>query len=101
MESQHIVTIIVAVVASSGFWNLLNLYIDKHHKKRTRLEEAMMCVLHDRVYFLCRQYIGKPSIAHDDYDNLNKLFSAYTDLGGNGTAKKLMGEVEKIPISEE
>lgn len=101
MDTQHFIAIIMAVVASSGFWQFLQHWWDRKYHKRTKLEDAVMCILHDRVYFLCRSYLGKSSIAHDDYDNLSKLFQAYSDLGGNGTAQRLMKEVEKLSITDE
>ena len=35
----------------------------------------------------------------DEYDNLkNYLYEPYKKLGGNGTAERVMDEVDKLPI---
>lgn len=101
MNNDIIIALVGAIFASTGFWTFVNQWIDRHHKTRTDLEEGMLCILHDRVYFLCKHHLKSESISSDDYDNLKKLFGSYTRLGGNGTAEKLMKEVEKKPIVDE
>ena len=36
----------------------------------------------------------------DEYDNLkNYLYEPYKKLGGNGTAERVMDEIDKLPIT--
>ena len=54
---------------------------------------------HDRLVYLCMRYIERGWVSSDEYEDLNKyLYSPYTEMGGNGTVKKLMSEVQKLPI---
>ena len=47
-------------------------------------------------------YITKGSITQDEYENLYKyLYSPYKANGGNGSAERLMREIDKLPIVAE
>ena len=54
---------------------------------------------HDRIITLGREYIKQDWISKDDYENLHDyLFVPYKQMGGNGSAERIMKEVEKLPI---
>lgn len=54
---------------------------------------------HDRIMFLGLKYLDRGWITQDEYENLNDyLYAPYKKLGGNGSAQKIMAEVEKLPI---
>lgn len=43
-------------------------------------------------------YINRGYITPDEYENLyDYLYKPYEKLGGNGSAKRLMNKVEKLP----
>ena len=44
-------------------------------------------------------YIERGWITQDEYEDLNKyLYNPYREMGGNGTAERLMTEIKKLPI---
>jgi hypothetical protein len=44
-------------------------------------------------------YIEKGYITQDEYENLHDyLYKPYEQMGGNGAAKRIMNEVNKLPI---
>ena len=54
---------------------------------------------HDRFIFLGMKYVEKGEITQGEYENLNKyLYEPYKKMGGNGTAERLMQEVNKLRI---
>lgn len=54
---------------------------------------------HDRVINLGMTYIERGWVTCDEYENLDRyLYKPYSDLGGNGSAAKIMKEVGKLPI---
>lgn len=54
---------------------------------------------HDRIVYLGMQYIERGYITQDEYENLYEyLYKPYEKLGGNGSAKRIMTEVNKLPI---
>ena len=93
---QMIVTIACSVIASSGFWAFAQKKID--HKDITR--EMLIGLAHDRITWLGLSYIERGDwITQDEYENLHDyLFKPYDKLGGNGSAKRVMQEVDKLRI---
>ena len=53
----------------------------------------------DRIMYLGMRYIDRGWITQDEYENLNTyLYEPYKKLGGNGSALRVMQEVNKLPI---
>ena len=109
MSLEQILAVIVAIFASSGFWTFLNERFSHGDERRQREEreiEAQSKMLkglgHDRICSLGEYYLNRkpePYITKDEYDNLyNYLYLPYVELGGNGTAKKIIQEVDKLPV---
>lgn len=92
---QLIVTIVCSVLASSGLWTL----ITKRMEKKDAKTELLIGIAHDRIIFLGMSYVHRGFITHEEYENLNKyLYSPYHKAGGNGSAERVMKEVEKLPM---
>ena len=54
---------------------------------------------HDRIVYLGMQYIDRGYITQDEYENLYEyLYIPYKKLGGNGSAQRIMNEIEKLEI---
>ena len=91
------VTIICAVLASGGFW----AYIQSRDSKNNAQAQMLLGLGHDRIVYLGMKYIERGHITKDEYENLYEyLYKPYSALGGNGSAKKVMEEVNKLPIHE-
>jgi hypothetical protein len=61
--------------------------------------QSLIGLGHDRVVYLGLKYIERGYITDDEYENLHDyLYIPYQLNGGNGTAKKIMDEVDKLPI---
>lgn len=92
---QMVITIVCSVLASSGFWAYLMNKRDKKDAK-TRM---LLGLGHDRIISLAMEYIGRGWITQDEYEDLNKyLYTPYQEMGGNGTAERIMLEIRKLPI---
>ena len=93
---QIMVTVICSVIASSGFWAVLQKKLDK--KDVTR--EMLLGLAHDRIMYLGMSYINRGDwITQDEYENLNDyLYKPYIKMDGNGTAKRVMESVNKLRI---
>ena len=58
-----------------------------------------MGLAHDRIIELGIIYIERGWITQEEYENLHDyLYKPYEALGGNGTGKRIMEEVKKLPI---
>jgi len=54
---------------------------------------------HDRIIHLGMAYLTRGYITQDEYENLNDyLYQPYEKMGGNGSAKRVMEEVRRLPI---
>lgn len=92
---QMIVTVVCSVVASSGFWALVQSRMNKHDAN-TRL---LVGLAHDRICYLGLKYIERGYITQDEYENLNDyLYVPYLERGGNGSAQRVMETVKKLPF---
>lgn len=89
-----IITLIVAVFGSTGFWTLVsNLSKVKNAEKR-----LIMGIAYDKIIYQCEKHIQNGYIPTEEFNELNKyLFDPYKKMGGNGTAAKLMTEVTNLP----
>lgn len=95
---QMAVTIFCSVIASSGFWT----FLQKKNDKNDASTKMLIGLAHDRIVYLGMQYIERGYITQDEYENLHDyLYIPYEAIGGiqvNGSAKKVMDEVEKLPM---
>lgn len=92
---ERILTIFAAVLASSGFW----AWLQKRSERKDVRTRMLVGLGHDRIMYLGMKYIERGYITHDEYENLYEyLYKPYSEIGGNGSAKRIMGEVDKLPI---
>lgn len=91
--------IVLAVIGSTGLWGGLWVFIQKVIDKKSAKSRMILGLGHDRIRWLCQKYIARGWITKDEYEDLHDyLYMPYTDMGGNGTAKRLMKEVDKLPV---
>ena len=92
---QMVVTIVCSVLASSGFW----AYIQKRNENKDVKTQMLVGLAHDRIIFLGMYYVERGYITQDEYENLYEyLYKPYEKMGGNGSAKRIMTEVDTLPI---
>lgn len=89
------ITILCSVLASSGFW----AYVMKKCDCKKTENDMLIGLGHDRIIYLGLKYIDRKYITQDEYENLNDyLYKPYKALGGNGSAERIMLEVNKLEI---
>lgn len=100
MEEQNlIITLLLAIFASTGFWQfIITVWQNKKDKKSVN-DRLLLGLAYRSICTLCEKYIAKGSITKDEYEDLVKyLYTPYKERGGNGTCERLMEEVKKLPI---
>lgn len=91
--------VILAVIASTGFWTLITHIYDSKHSNNTAVSKMLKGLGHDRICTLGEEYLKRGYITKDEYENLNDyLYKPYKALGGNGTAEKVMKEVDDLSL---
>lgn len=92
-----------------GFWALVTeIWRSKQNKKKEKIDpedirsmkEAMLAILHDRLYQACRYYLSKGQVDEDGYNNLETMYETYHRFGGNGTGTELYNRTRKLKIVE-
>ena len=95
---QIAVPLAVAMLTSSGLWALVSKRADKNDAER----KMLVGLAHDRITHLGMAYLTRGYITQDEYENLNDyLYQPYEKMGGNGSAKRIMEEVRRLPIKRE
>ena len=93
--TEMVVTITCSVLASSGIWAVVAKQLDRKDAKT----ELLIGIAHDRIIFLGMKYIERGYITKDEYENLyDYLYKPYEKNGGNGSAKRVMMEVDRLPF---
>ena len=99
MNKETVVTLVLAIFASSGFWAFLLAIVNKFFDRKSAKNQMILGLGHDRIISLCEKYLAQGWITSEDFENLHDyLFVPYKKMKGNGTAEKLMRDVEKLPI---
>lgn len=92
---QTVITILCSVLASSGFW----AFIMKRCDSKKNETDMLIGLGHDRIIYLGLKYIDRKYITQDEYENLKEyLYLPYKALGGNGSAERIMLEVDRLEI---
>lgn len=98
---QNIITIVVAVFASSGFWLFIQTVWTTRKKKQSAEDRLLMGIGFSKITDIGLKYIERGWVTKDEYHDLNKyLYEPYRDMGGNGTAERIMEQVRKLPFKE-
>ena len=96
--ANTLTTILITLLASSGFWAFVTMILEK----KSARSKMLLGLGHDRIMYLGMKYIEKGEITQSEYENLRKyLYEPYKKMGGNGTAERLMEEVNKLKIVQD
>ena len=88
-------TILCALITSAGFWALIIKVIDKRSAK----SKIILGLGYKAIRDSAMEYIQRGNITQNEYEDLYKyLYKPYKDMGGDGSAERLMREVDKLPI---
>ena len=107
-----IVSVLTAVLASGGLWSFLSkkqeIRFEELERKRKEESEAeekndvktklLVGLAHDRLIYLTNKYLEEGWISSENYENLTYMYEPYIQGGGNGTVKRNMEKVEKLPF---
>lgn len=88
--------VVAALLASGGYWS----YKMSKNNHKTAESKMLMGLAHDRIVELGMKYIERGTITRDEYENLyDYLYLPYKELGGNGSAERVMDVVKQLRIT--
>lgn len=86
------------MAASSSFW----IYIRNKDLAKQANTRLLMGLAQDKIVHLSVKYIERGWITADEYEHLRDyLYAPYVELGGNGTAERIIHLVENLPLHPE
>ncbi len=90
--------IIAAIFGGQGFW----MWVMHRNEDKSNEDRLIMGIGYTKIIERCEYYIKRGWIDADEYHELHHyLFKPYRELGGNGTADRLMKIVEGLPAKGE
>lgn len=90
-----LVTVFVTVLASNGFWAILQKKFDRNSTEK----KLLVGLAHDRIIYVGEEFIARGWITYDEYEDFIKyLYTPYAEYGGNGAAERISDEVKKLPL---
>jgi len=94
--TQILLTALLAVIGSSGFW----AYLQRRDSKKSKTDLLLQGLAYDRIIAMGMSYIERGWITNDEYNDYRKLYDAYKALGGNGVTERIMAEVSNLPLKQ-
>ena len=90
-----IITVLVSLIASGGFWT----YLQKKTDKNSASVQLLRGLAHEKIIALGAKYIDRGWLTMDEYDDfVHYIYGPYSQVGGNGLAEKVFNEVSKLPV---
>mgnify|MGYP000967276315 FL=1 len=90
-----LVTVFVTVLASNGFWTVLQKKFDRNSTEN----KLLVGIAHERIIYVGEGFIARGWITYDEYEDFMKyLYAPYAEYGGNGAAERILDEVKKLPL---
>ena len=86
--------IITAMLGSSGIWMWAKTKSD-HNKSEDKL---LLEIAKTQLVALGRSYLERGYITLDEYEEYEEEYKLYSDLGGNGLARRIFKQVDELPI---
>ena len=97
-----IIQTLLACVGSSGLTAIILALLQRRWSKadkRDAVVAGLKVLTVDRVRYLGKCYIADGKITLEDKENLQDMYRADKDLGGNGHLETVMAEVNHLPIT--
>lgn len=95
LATQLVLTSVVSVIASSGFW----AWLQTRGKTKTATDRLLLGLAYDKIVSLGMSYIDRGWISRDEFEDFqNYLYIPYKDAGGNGVAERIMLDVGRLPL---
>ena len=92
--AELILAIVVAVLGSNGLW----AFIQSKSKHKSDRDKLLLGIAYKGIIETSEKYIDRGWIEPDEYNELNRyLLEPYQNMGGDGTAEKMMAEVKSLP----
>lgn len=85
---------VTAVLGGSGIWAWAKTKADRS----TNADKLLLTVSRNHLISLGRSYIERGYITMDEYEEYEAEYKIYSNLGGNGLARRVFERVDDLPM---
>ena len=92
---EVLITAVTTILGSTGIWS----YLQATRNKNAHQAMLLKGLAYSAIISESRYYLNRGDITTNEFADLyNTLFVPYKQMGGNGSAERIIKEVEKLPI---
>lgn len=85
---------VTAVLGSSGIWMWIKTKTDRNDSE----DRLLLAVARNQLVEQGREYLKRGYITMDEYEEYEDHYKLYSDLGGNGLARRVFEQVDNLPM---
>lgn len=85
---------VTAVLGGSGIWAWAKAKADRNGNEA----KLLLSVSRNHLIELGRGYIERGYITMDEYEEYEAEYQIYSDLGGNGLARRIFEQIDDLPM---
>lgn len=90
-----IITVLVSVIASSGFW----AWVSSRMRSHDATTELLRGLAHDRIIQSGMYFIRRGYVTYGEFEDYHVyVYEPYQKLGGNGLAEQVYNQVKSLPL---
>ena len=85
---------LTALLGSSGIW----AWVKSKSERNDSEDKLLLAVARSQLVEQGRKYLKRGYITMDEYEEYEAHYKLYSDLGGNGLARRIYKQVEDLPM---
>lgn len=86
--------VITTMLGSSGIWMWAKTRTDRNNFE----DKLLLGVARAQLVSLGRSYLERGYITMDEYEEYEEIYKLYSNLGGNGLARRVFKQVDELPM---
>lgn len=85
---------VTALLGSSGIW----MWVKTKSERNNSEDRLLLAVARSQLVEQGREYLKRGYITMDEYEEYESHYKLYSDLGGNGLARRIFEQVDDLPM---
>ena len=85
---------VTALLGSSGIWVWIKTKSDRNNSE----DRLLLAVARNQLVEQGREYLKRGYITMDEYEEYEDHYQLYSNLGGNGLARRVFEQVDDLPM---
>ena len=85
---------VTALLGSSGIWMWIKTKSDRNNSE----DRLLLAVARSQLVEQGREYLKRGYITMDEYEEYEDQYKLYSELGGNGLARRIFEQVDELPM---